>query len=248
MQKTMKMLRWGLVGLAVAVGLVGAARADSWIYDMLPWSKKTAAAEPAAGPAPVAGEGTEVKPDMSYVGQPLDIQPNDRVLGSMTAPVTMIEYASLTCSHCADFERETLPQVKKEWIETGKVKYVLRDLPWDNLALGMAKIARCAPPAQFEPLVEAFFAGQATIVMSNDPLGEIKKVAAQAGFSSEQVDGCIRDVALHAQITGSKEIARTKLGVTGTPALFINGTKLDGAVPYKDLKKTLEAEYAKAKK
>lgn len=230
----MKYALWAL-GLAVAVG-VGSA----WAIDWWPFGATQQAAAPAVTPTP------DIKPDASFVGQPLDIQPNDRVVGAMTAPVTMIEYASLTCSHCADFATQTMPKVKEEWIKTGKVKYVLRDLPWDNLALGMAKVARCAPAEQFEPLAEAFFADQTSILMGSNPLQEIKKVAATAGMSSDQVDTCIKDAKLHAQILGSKEIALTKLGVTGTPGIFVNGTKVEGFVEYKDFKKTLEAEYAKA--
>lgn len=231
----MKYAVWAL-GLAVLAG-VGSVWAIGW-----PFGQKQAAA-PAAVAAPAA---PQIAPDTTVVGQPLDIQPNDRVVGAMTAPVTMIEYASMTCSHCADFTVQTMPKVKKEWIESGKLKYVLRDLPWDNLAMGMAKVTRCVPADKFEPLADAFFANQTTIVMSNNPLAEIKKIAAGAGLSGEQVDACIKDPDLHAQVTGSKDIAMSKLGVRGTPAIFVNGTKLEGFVPYNDLKKTLDAEYAKA--
>jgi len=164
----------------------------------------------------------------------------------MMAPVTIVEYASLTCSHCADFSTGTMPQVRKEWISTGKAKYVLRDLPWDDLALGMAKITRCVPPEQFKPLVESFFAHQLDIMKSSQPLEEIKKVTRMAGMSDAQVDACIKDAALHAQVMAGKDTAFNKLGVRGTPAIFINGTLVSGAVPYNDLKKTLDEAYAKA--
>lgn len=179
---------------------------------------------------------------------PLDIADTDRVLGSPMAPVTIVEYASMTCSHCGDFANKTFPQVKKEWIDTGKAKYVLRDLPWDNLALGMSKIARCAPAAQFYPLTEAFFAGQEKIVTGKDPLAEIRKITRTAGMTDEQVDACIKDPAVHAQVTGSKDIAMNRLGVKGTPAFFVNGTRVEGFEGYKDFRKTLDAEYAKVKK
>lgn len=237
----MKYMFWA-AGLVVMAGAGSAWAADAGWGSWWPFGQKEAAA-----PAPAAApQAVDVKPDMTIVGKPLDIQPNDRVVGAMTAPVTMIEYASMTCSHCADFATQTMPKVKEEWIKTGKLKYVLRDLPWDNLALGMAKVARCAPAEQFEPLAEAFFADQTDIIMGSNPLQEIKKVAASAGMSGDQVDSCIKDVNLHAQVLGSKEIALTKLGVKGTPGIFVNGTKIEGFVPYADLKKTLDAEYAKA--
>ena len=231
-----------MVALGVAIGVVAAAGtvwADGWFG----WGGKKAATTSTATQTVVA---TPVASPLAMMGNALDIQPNDRVEGSMTAPITMIEYASLTCSHCGDFNKDTMPTVKKEWIATGKMKYVLRDLAWDNLAVGMAKIARCAPQNQFNDIVDAFFSKQQDIVLSNDPLVEIKKVAATFGLDGAKVDMCVKDAALQEQVENSKKIAMEGLGVRGTPAIFINGTKVDGAVSYDDLKKTLDAAYAKA--
>jgi len=244
----MSVMRVGLI--VCLLGLVGTVwAAEGWLGKLWPFGQEhsvvassTTVSQTAAEPAPV-----EVKPDTTVVGKPLDIQPSDRVEGAMAAPVTMIEYASLSCPHCADFTTETMPKVRHDWIETGKVKYVLRDLPWDNLALGMAKVARCAPADKFQPLVRAFFAGQKDIMLSNDPLSRINKIAADvAGMNADTVEACIKDVKLHAQVLGSKEIAMQKLGVKGTPTIFVNGTEVDGAVDYDTLKKTLDAAYAKA--
>jgi protein-disulfide isomerase len=177
--------------------------------------------------------------------QALQIQPNDRVLGRFGAPITIIEYASLTCSHCADFKINTMPSVKRDWIETGKAIYILRDLPWDPLALGMSAVTRCVPPEQFYPLSDAFFAAQKTIITSSNPLATINAVAAQAGFNEAAVQACIRDEPRQQEILRGKEIAQHVLGVKGTPAIFVNGQQVEGAVKYDVLKKTLDAEYAK---
>lgn len=235
-----KMMRVAIVVLALAAA--GSVWADGW-FGL--WSKKEAAA-PAPQVAEVVKAEPAADPASQTVGNPLEILPTDRVQGSMTAPVTMIEYASMTCSHCADFANETMPFVKKDWVATGKVKYVFRDLPWDNLALGMSKVARCAPANAFEPLVTALFANQKTIVLGGDPVVEIKKVASTFGMDGAKVDACIKDADLHKQVTDSKDIAMNKLGIRGTPAIFVNGTKVEGAEPYKDFRKVLEAEYAKA--
>lgn len=205
-----------------------------------------AAAALAQGVSATAAPGPV--PAAALPANPLDIASTDRVLGSPMAPVTIIEYASMTCSHCGDFARETFPLVKKEWIDTGKAKYVLRDLPWDDLALGMSKIARCAPANQFYPLVETFFANQEKIVTGKDPLGEIKKITRVAGMSDAQVETCVKDAALHTEVTGSKDTAMNRLGVKGTPAFFVNGTRVEGAAAYKDFKKNLEDAYAKTGK
>lgn len=197
--------------------------------------------------APVAAPVAAV-PSVMVNANPLAIQSFDRVMGNVNAPVTIIEYASMTCSHCYEFHTKTLPQVKKEWVDTGKAKYVLRDLPWDNLALGMAKTARCADPAQYYPLVDAFFKNQMAVVRSGDPLEEIKSISRLAGLDSARVDACIRDPQLHATVEGIRDTAREKLGVQGTPTTFVNGTKVDGFIEYAELKKVLNDAYTIATK
>lgn len=225
---------------AVVVG--GAAwAADGWMG----WfSGDKPAATTAAKPAAIAKPATT---SVAVVGNALDIQPNDRVVGSMTAPVTMIEYASMTCNHCAHFATDVMPKVKKEYIVTGKVKYVLRDLAWDNLAIGMAKVARCAPASQFLPIADAFFTNQMRIVTSNDALGEIKQIAATFGMDGAKVDACVKDADLQAQVEASKDIAMNTLKVSGTPTVFVNGQKVEAAGDFNELKKTLDAAYAKAR-
>ncbi|RZK98733.1 MAG: hypothetical protein EOP36_21050, partial [Rubrivivax sp.] len=158
--------------LAGAVVVGGAAwAADGWMG----WFSGDKAAETTpARPAAASAKPLPGTAKVAVVGNALDIQPNDRVVGSMTAPVTMIEYASMTCNHCAHFATDVMPKVKKDYIVTGKVKYVLRDLAWDNLAIGMSKVARCAPASQFLPIADAFFANQTRIVTSNDALSVIK--------------------------------------------------------------------------
>ncbi len=227
------------VGIAVVGGAAWAADGgwlDGWIN-----SAKAAVTTPAAAPAkPVAAQ------PVANAGNALDIQPGDRVMGSMMAPVTMIEYASMTCSHCADFTLKTMPQVKKDWIVTGKVKYVLRDLAWDDMAVGITKVARCVPAQQYYGIVDAFFKNQTNIVTSNDPLAEIKNVAAGFGLDGAKVEACVKDADLHARVAASKKTATETLGIRGTPTTYVNGVKLDGAVPYEELKPVLEAAYAKA--
>lgn len=169
----------------------------------------------------------------------LEIQPTDVVLGDADAPVTIVEYASMSCSHCADFHNDIFPQIKQNYIETGKVKFVLRDLPWDNIAMGVSKIARCAPKEQFYPLITAFMRTQSKWIKSMDPLGDLKQVARLAGLDGTAVDRCIKDAALHEQIVASKNTAQ-KLGVRGTPTFFINGEMLGGVRNYSEIKSILD--------
>lgn len=224
-------------GIAVIGGAAWAA--DGWLDGW--WnSAKAAVAKPTASAVVAAPTPTPT------AANALEIAPGDRVMGSMMAPVTMIEYASMTCSHCADFTLKTMPQVKKDWIATGKVKYVLRDLAWDDMAVGISKVTRCAPAQQYYGMVDAFFKNQMNIVTSNDPLGAIKNVAAAFGMDGPRVEACVKDAALHERVAASKKTATEVLGIRGTPTTFINGVKIDGAAPYDEVKKVLEAEYAKA--
>src|SRR5881275_249771 len=102
-------------------------------------------------------EGPAGSPDAAKA---LAVQPEDRILGNPDAPITIVEYASLTCPHCAHFTNDVLPELKKKWIDTGKAKLVLRDYPLDEPALRAAMIARCAPPDRFYAYVDTFFGAQ----------------------------------------------------------------------------------------
>jgi protein-disulfide isomerase len=214
-----------MVGTAVVVlGLGTLGYANSWFGGWLGAKEAPAAAAPAPQ--------IELGALPATAAEALQLQPTDRVLGNFGAPLTVIEYASFTCSHCADFASQTFPQFERDWVNTGKAVYVLRELPWDNLALGMSAVARCVPPEQYYPLAKALFAAQKTIVTS-EPLTTIKAVAGQTGLSAAQVDTCIGDANLQREVLRNKEIALKVLGVKGTPAFFINGTPLEGAIDYK---------------
>lgn len=235
----------------IAVGLAGVVWAAEPIHDALE-GVSLAQAQTGTG-TPVAAQasaGAAIAPAPMFVSarDPLQLQPYDRVLGQSNAPVTVIEYASLMCGHCRDFHTQVVPPMVRDWVQTGRVRYVLRDMPWDNLALGMAATARCAPAAQYYPLVSALFEAQTKVAEASDKVGAIAGVAAMAGMSRGQVEACIRDPGYQALSTGMKNDAMSKLSVRGTPTLFVNGTRVDGFVDYKDFSKTLSAALAAAQK
>lgn len=224
--------------LGIIIAVTAVTSAVAW----WPFGKESQAEAPRG--TPITGGAPVQLPQQVQAklaeGHPLQVQPSDRILGNPNAPITVIEYASMTCSHCRDFHQKTLPTLKKDWIDTGKARYILRDLPWDNLALGMSKVARCVPPANYYPMVDALFAAQETIMRGVDTLGEIKKVARLGGLDSAAVEACVKSEPLHAQVLGSKETALKELGVQGTPTIFVNGIKVDGAVRYDVLRKAME--------
>jgi protein-disulfide isomerase len=154
---------------------------------------------------------------------------DDRILGKADAPVTIIEYASLTCPHCAAFEKEILPKIKTEWIDTGKAKLVFRDFPLDGSALKAAIVARCAPPERFYGFIGVLFAQQGTWGISPDPIPGITRIAKLGGMSEDQVQACLKDDALQNKILAGRLAGEQQYLVESTPTFFINGKKVVGA-------------------
>jgi len=171
----------------------------------------------------------------------LQISNDDRILGQPDAPITIVEYASLTCPHCAHFQAEVLPEIKKQWIDTGKAKLVLRDFPLDEEALRAAMIARCAPPARYYAFADTFFAAQDKWVRERDYQGALAKLARLGGMGKEEFDACLRNKQLEDSIVESRFVASKTLDVNSTPTFFINGNKFTGAPTAQDFAANLEA-------
>jgi protein-disulfide isomerase len=181
------------------------------------------------------------QPSAADAGALLQISKDDRILGKPDAPVTIIEYASLTCPHCAHFQDDVLPEIKKQWIDTGKAKLVLRDFPLDEEALRAAMIARCAPADRYYAFADTFFAAQEKWVRERDYQGALARLARLGGMSKEEFDACLRNKGLEDSIVGSRFVASKELDVNSTPTFFINGTKFTGAPTAQDFSASLEA-------
>ncbi len=156
----------------------------------------------------------------------------ERFIGAADAPVTMIEYASLTCPHCARFHQETLPRLKEAYIDTGKVKLIYRDFPFDELGLRAAIMARCAAPSRFFGLIEVLFRGQDRWSRAKDPVTALRRIGRMAGISTERFDACMADRKIGDAILGVRLEAAREQEVTSTPTFFINGRKVSGNQPY----------------
>lgn len=141
--------------------------------------------------------------------------------GRADAPVTIIKYASLTCPHCRKFQAEVWPQVKREFVDTGRVRFIIREFPIGR-ASGTATVAlRCAPADKYLTLYETFLAQQGSWVGQEVRTAEIVKVANQVGVTGPQFEACLKDKALLEGLTWIKERGR-KLGIIGTPNFFVN--------------------------
>jgi protein-disulfide isomerase len=167
----------------------------------------------------------------------------DYSLGSANAPVIIVEYASMTCPHCAHFHETTYPEMKKKYIDTGKVRFIFREFPLDPLAAAGSMLARCAGKDKYFPLIETLFLQQKDWVVQK-PLQPMLGIAKQAGFTQQSFDECLANQEMLAGIEETRTRASTKLGVNSTPTFFINGKIIRGALTPEELDKQM-APYLK---
>jgi protein-disulfide isomerase len=153
----------------------------------------------------------------------------DLVLGNADAPITVVEYASMTCGHCAHFHNTVWPKLKEKYVDTGKVRFIMREFPLDNLAAAASMLARCAGDGKTYPLIAALFAKQDDWAFVRTPLPELFKFAKQAGFTQESFDKCLTDQKLLDDISAIRSRAAETFGVGATPTFFINGKKMAAA-------------------
>jgi len=167
----------------------------------------------------------------------------DNSLGAANAPVIIVEYASMTCPHCAHFHETTYPELKKKYIDTGKVRFIFREFPLDPLAAAGSMLARCAGKDKYFPMIETLFSQQKDWVVQK-PLEPMLGIARQAGFTQQSFDECLANQEMLAGIEETRTRAM-KLGVNSTPTFFINGKIFRGGLTAEELDKQL-APYLKA--
>ena len=172
--------------------------------------------------------------DLAHAGPAGDV-----MIGSDKAPVTIIEYASMTCPHCAHFEETTLPELKKRYIDTGKVRYVMREFPLDALAAAGFMLARCAGPDKYKSVVETLFAKQPDWVVQK-PIPPLMAIAKQFGFTEESFNACLANQKVLDDIQAVRDYAANKLAVNSTPTFFINGKRLVGDLSIEAMAKEID--------
>ncbi len=160
-------------------------------------------------------------------------------LGSPDAKVTIIEYASMTCSHCAHFHTETWPELKKRFIDTGKVRFTLREFPLDPLATAGFMLARCNGNDKFFPMVDLLFTQQRNWAFVDKPVDALSALVKQAGFTQESFEACLKRQDIYDAVTLVKD-GGAKAGVNSTPTFFINGQKRNGALSIEEFDKILQ--------
>jgi protein-disulfide isomerase len=174
--------------------------------------------------------------DLDKLNEPSEA--GEMVLGSPQAKVTIIEYASASCPHCAKFHKETFPLLKRDYIDTGKVRLVFREFPHNPQAVAAFMIARCAPREKYFALIEAIFATQEAWLKA--PKDGLFKVARFAGFSREAFEACLTNRVIAREIVAVQKKAKTEFGVRGVPAFFINGKLIRGTVSLDKMKSIID--------
>ncbi|WP_431858404.1 DsbA family protein [Azospirillum sp.] len=168
----------------------------------------------------------------------------ERVLGDPKAPVTILDYSSMTCPHCARFHTETLPKIKETYIDTGKAKLVFRDFPFDQWALRASMLARCAPPERYFPLLDVLFKGQAQWASAKDPGAALTQIGKLAGLSEATIKACWEDKALADGILNSRLEGQNKDKVESTPTFILTSgsgtTKVEGAQPFEKFAEAID--------
>ena len=186
--------------------------------------------------APVLAQGAAEALDELMAGEALP----DVALGVHEAPVTIVEYASMTCGHCAGFYATTFPELKSKYIDSGKVRFILREFPLDPLAAAGFMLARCAGDDERIAIVDLLFARQKTWAFTDKPLEALAALLKQTGMSQKSFDACLQNDDLRDKVYKVHDRAAEKFGVTSTPTFFINGKKETGEMTPDALAKLLD--------
>ncbi len=195
--------------------------------------------------------GTAVTPEIAAASKALNVPPveelmqpgplGERSLGKPNAPVTVIEYVSLTCPHCAAFQRDVFPRVKRDYIDTGKIRFIVREFPIGRSAGNAAIANRCAPEDKYFTLLTNLLARQSEWVSQEVRLDAIYGVAKSVGMSRETFDNCLANQSMIDGLNEVKQRGR-KFGVIGTPTFFANGRKAQGTVTYEEFKALIDPQ------
>ena len=203
----------------------------------------TTALVAAAGLSPLGQIRSAAAQDVNAAELAKPVPLGDVVLGDPNSPVTLIEYASMTCPHCAEFQATVFPKLKADYIDTNKIRYIFREFPLDIKAAAGSMLARCIgkdDPKKYHAVVDLLFATQNTWAAANDTSEQLKKLSKQTGMSDEAFSACLSNQSMLDAIKQGQDQAYEKFKVDSTPTFFVNGTKLKGGATYEDFKKLID--------
>ena len=162
-------------------------------------------------------------------GESSAAEPQEQILGDPDAPVTIIEYASLTCPHCADFHNDVLPALKERYIAPGKVRLIYRDFPLDQTALAAAALAHCAGPERYFSMLDALFETQSKWARADDPIAALKRLGKLGGLTEQEMAACFADQELTDAILSERLAGQNEYDIGSTPTFIIDGKAYPGS-------------------
>lgn len=160
----------------------------------------------------------------------------EKKIGTEEANIEIIEFASLTCGHCAKFHNEVFPKIKKEFIDTGKVSFIYQDFPLDKFALKASVIARCSGEKKFFSFLKVLYSKQKDWTRTEDPFRSLLKIAKLGGLKNDEIKVCVGNKSIEDGILKQRLNASKKFDINATPTLYINGEKYDGDLTFEALK------------
>ncbi|MEJ8473483.1 DsbA family protein [Roseibium algae] len=166
----------------------------------------------------------------------------DKILGSEDAPVTIVEYASMTCGHCANFHKTTYPALKKDYVETGKVRFIFREFPLDAVASAAFMLARSAPEDKYFEIIDIMFEQQRSWAFTDNPYNSLLNFSKQIGFTQETFEEALTNQGLLDAVNAVRERGANEFGVNSTPTFFINGEKHSGALSIEQMGEIIEEQ------
>jgi protein-disulfide isomerase len=191
-------------------------------------------------PSHLIGEAMAQRATAALVAKPVSLP--DMALGPARAPVTITEYASMTCPHCAAFEENVFPMLRSKYIDTGKVRFVFREFPIDIKAAAASMLARCIAnddAGKFFDAIDTLFKQQDRLMAETKDT--LKLIGKQAGLSEQAVETCANDQTLLDKLSADQKFAYKVLKVDATPTFFINGEKLKGAMSFEELDEKIKS-------
>lgn len=218
---------------AMMIALAGAGHAWSQTAET-----PAATAERATNPSAATAPEPQGSIDVSKLMMPQALP--DIVIGKADAPVTIVEYASMTCPHCADFHAQAYPAIKQDYLDTGKAKLILREFPFDPRALAAFMLARCAGDERRTAMIDVLFDQQRQWAAAENASVELLKIAQLAGMNQDQFKACLSDKDLQGKVVAVQEAGQNEFGVSATPTFFINGDKYSGALSADEMAAVIE--------
>ncbi len=191
------------------------------------------------GPSLAQETGSDMGADMGAPVDPADAY-TPHTWGAEDAPVEMLEFSSYTCGHCSAFHTETLPTLKENYIDTGKVRLVLIDFPLDNVAAAVSMMTHCAPEGTGRKLVDIFYGDQGAW-MTRKPVESITGIARLAGMTETDVNACLENEPLYKAILERRAEAAERWNISGTPTFVIDGKRHQGSYALDDITQSIDA-------